>query len=252
MNYWNVVKNIVRRADIVIEVLDARMPALSRNHDLEVMVKKMNKELVKVFNKVDLVSAAHYHFLQRRYKGAFFVSGTKNLGMSKLRNALYMLGKRKGAENPKIGVVGYPNVGKSAIINAIARRAKAKMSPIPGTTRGVQTIKAGGLNVLDSPGVFPYGEDELKLGLLAAKNPDRLKNPELLACKIIEMFLESNKLALEKFYNLKLEEEAEWDSYEIMLQIGQEKKMLMKGGVTDERRTALQIIRDWQRGHIQI
>jgi hypothetical protein len=252
MNYWNVVKNIVRKADIVIEVLDARMPELSRNRDLEGIAKKMNKELVLAFNKVDLVSREHYAYLKRKYKGAFFVSGTRNLGMSKLRNALYMMGKRKGVENPKIGVVGYPNIGKSAIINALAHRAKAKISPIPGTTRGVQTIRAGGLNVLDSPGVFPYGEDELKLGLLAAKNPDRLKNPELLACKIIEMFLESNKLALEKFYGVKLEEEAGWDSYEIMLQIGQEKKMLMKGGITDERRTALQIVRDWQRGNLKL
>lgn len=251
MTYWEVVKNIVRKADVIVMVLDARMPELSRNSELENMVAKMNKKLFLAFNKIDLVSKEHFAFLKKRYQKAFFVSGPKNIGISRLRTAILIAAKREGIENPKVGVVGYPNVGKSAIINALAHRAKAKMSSVAGTTRGVQIVKAGNLHILDSPGVFPYGDDEIKLGILAAKNPEQVKNPELLACEIIKMFLESNMRALEDFYGIKLSEES-WDAYEIMLQIGQERKFLMKGGITDERRTALQIIRDWQNGKLRI
>lgn len=252
MTFWTVVKNIVNKADIIIVVLDARTPELSRNHELEDMVTRAKKKLVFVFNKIDLVSKKHYNYLRKKYKGAFFVSGTQNIGMSKLRTNLMIIAKRDKIENPKIGVCGYPNVGKSAIINAIAHRAKAIVSATAGTTRGVQIIRAGSLHVLDSPGVFPYGEDEIKLGILAAKNPEQMKNPELVACRIIEFILESNRNALEHFYHIKLDEEAGWDSYEIMLQIGQERKMLMKGGITDEHRAAIQIIRDWQTGKLKL
>lgn len=252
MTYWTIVKNIVNKADIIIEVLDARMPCLSRNRELEEIVERKRKKLVLAFNKIDMVSKEHFNYLKKNYKGAFFVSGTQNIGMSKLRTNLMITAKREGIENPKIGVVGYPNVGKSAIINALAHRAKAIVSATAGTTHGVQIIKAGGLHILDSPGVFPYGDEEIKLGILAAKNPEQMRNPELVACRIIEMILESNRNALEDFYGIKLDEEAGWDSYEIMLEIGQERKFLLKGGITDEHRTAMQIIRDWQRGKLRI
>ncbi len=251
MTYWEIVKNIVRKADVVVMVMDARMPELSRNEQLENMVAKMGKKLFLAFNKIDLVSKEHFAFLKKRYQQAFFVSGPRNTGINRLRTAILIAAKRSGIENPKVGVVGYPNVGKSAIINALAHRAKAIMSPVAGTTKGVQIVKAGNLHILDSPGVFPYGDDEIKLGILAAKNPEKLNNPELLACEIIKMFLESNWRGLEDFYGVRIDEE-EPDAYEIMLEIGKQRKFLLKGGVIDERRTALQIIRDWQTGKLRI
>jgi len=251
MNYWAIVKNIVRKADVVVMILDARMPALSRNEDLEAIVSNSKKKLFIVLNKVDLVSKEHYEFLKKRYQYSFFVSGTKNIGISKLRTAILIDSKRRGIEKPKVGVVGYPNVGKSAIINALAHRSKAIMSSVAGTTRGVQIVKAGRLHVLDSPGVFPYGDDEVKLGILSARSPDQIRNPELLATEIIKMFLASNWKALEDFYKIDVRED-EPDGYEILLQIGQKRKFLLKGGITDETRTALQIIRDWQTGKLKI
>ncbi len=251
MTYWEIVKKIVMKADVIVMVMDARMPDMSRNEQLESMVARMNKKLFMAFNKIDLVSDEHLKFLKKRYQHAFFVSGPKNIGIGRLKTAILIAAKRAGIENPKVGVVGYPNVGKSAIINALAHRAKALMSSVAGTTKGVQIIKAGRLHVLDSPGVFPYGDDEIKLGILAAKNPEQVKNPELLACEIIKMFLASNWRGLEDFYKIRIDEE-EPDSYEIMLDIGKARKFLLKGGVIDERRTALQIIRDWQNGKLRI
>jgi len=250
MTYWGIVKDIVRKADVIVVVMDARMPELSRNEQLEEMIISMRKKMFMAFNKIDLVSKEHLEFLRKRYQRAFFISGTKNLGINKLRIAIMIAAKRRGIENTKVGVVGYPNVGKSAIINALAHRAKALMSAIAGTTKGVQIVNAGRFKVLDSPGVFPYEDDEVKLGVLAAKNPERLKNPSLVASEIIKIFLVSNKKALEDFYKIKIENNG--DSYEILLQIGQERKFLLKGGITDEHRTAMQIVRDWQTGKLKI
>ncbi len=251
MTYWEVVKKIVQRADVIVSVLDARMPELSRNLDLESIAAKSNKKLFLALNKIDMVSKAHLKFLKKRYQYAFLVSGSKNIGINRLRTAILIAAKREKIETPKVGVVGYPNVGKSAIINALAHRAKATVSATAGTTRGVQIISARNLQILDSPGVFPYGDDEVKLGILAAKNPEQLKNPELVACRIIERVLESNRFALEDFYNIRIDEEMP-DSYEILIQIGQQRKFLLKGGITDERRTAMQVVRDWQTGKLRI
>jgi len=250
MKYWGIVKDIVRKADVIVIIMDARMPELSRNESLESMVVNMHRKLFLAFNKIDLVSPEHLAFLKKRYQHAFFVSGPKNIGIGKLRTAIQIEAKRNNIESPKVGIVGYPNVGKSAIINALAHRSKALMSAVAGTTKGMQIINAGRFKVLDSPGVFPYEDDEVKLGVLAAKNPESLKNPELVASEIIKMFQESNKKALEDFYKFKIDEN--WDSYEIMLRIGQERKFLLKGGITDEHRTAMQIIRDWQTGKLRI
>ena len=251
MTYWEVVKNIVHKADFIVAVLDARMPELSRNMDLESLALKSGKKLFLALNKVDLVSKAHLSFLKKRYQHAFFVSGSKSIGIGGLRTALLIAAKREGIENPKVGVVGYPNVGKSAIINALAHRAKAIVSATAGTTKGVQIVSARNLQILDSPGVFPYGDDEVKLGILAAKNPEQLKNPTLVACRIIEKVIESNRNSLEDFYKIKIDEEMP-DSYEMLLQIGQQRKFLLKGGITDENRAAVQVIRDWQTGKLRI
>jgi len=251
MTYWEVVKNIVHKADFIVAVLDARIPELSRNMDLESLALKSGKKLFLALNKVDLVSDAHLSFLKKRYQHAFFVSGSKSIGIGGLRTALLIAAKREGIENPKVGVVGYPNVGKSAIINALAHRAKAIVSATAGTTKGVQIVSARNLQILDSPGVFPYGDDEVKLGILAAKNPEQLKNPTLVACRIIEKVIESNRNSLEDFYKIKIDEEMP-DSYEMLLQIGQQRKFLLKGGITDENRAAVQVIRDWQTGKLRI
>ena len=73
MTYWGIVKDIIRKADIVLAILDARMPELSRNEDLEGLVIRSKKKLFLVFNKIDLVSKEHLAFLRKRYQKAFFV-----------------------------------------------------------------------------------------------------------------------------------------------------------------------------------
>ncbi|MDP1729552.1 MAG: GTPase [archaeon] len=248
MGFWVIVDNVISKVDIVLLIVDARMPELSKNSKLKYLIDKSKRRLVIVFTKSDLVSRVDIGELKRKYPYAFLVSGVKNIGVNRLKRSLLIMGKRMGLKNPRIGVVGYPNVGKSALINAMAKRARAKVSPRAGTTRGVQWVNAGSLVILDSPGVVPYEDSEFKLGFIGSKDPEKIENKEKVACGIIDFILQKNKKILEDYYGASFD----GDSYDILLAIGKRRGFLMKGGKVDEVRTAIQIIRDWQQGRLRV
>ncbi|MEK6928518.1 MAG: GTPase [Nanoarchaeota archaeon] len=249
MGFWPVVENVIKNSDIVLFIIDARMPELSRNIEIERKVKRMNKNVVYVFNKIDLLSGDSLNELKRNYKEGFFVSGTKNLGIGEIRKHLHILSKKMKIKYPRIGVVGYPNIGKSAIINALARRARTVVSAMPGTTKGVQWVNAGSLRILDSPGVIPYEDKASKLALFGSKAPDKMSNPDKAAIKILDIFIVKNRKALEEHYGIEVKLD---DTYKVFLDIGKKKGLLGKGGVVDEHRTAVFILREWHKGKLKL
>lgn len=244
MGFWPVVKHVVKNTDIVLEIADARMPYISRNRELEKMIRFHRRKYFLVFNKIDLVSGRELKKLRDNYKHAFFVSGNKNIGLSKLKANLLIEAKKLGRDI-KVGVVGYPNVGKSAVINALGKRAKAKTSRVAGTTKGIQWIKTGNILILDSPGVVPIKDSETKLGILGAKNPEKIKNLQKIVFALIN---ELGKEVIEKNYKIKIEKSD--DETAILEKIGRKRGFLLKKGIVDENRTYLSILRDWQKGKI--
>lgn len=247
--YWISAMKAIKDADIVLLVLDARMPELSRNRDLEDKLTESNKDFFLVFNKIDLISEAALIKLKKENPGAFFVSSGKNANIEQLYNSLQLKLKESPHKKLEIGVVGYPNVGKSSITNALSHSGKARVSKTAGTTKGNQWAISDQFKVVDSPGVIPFEDDEAKLGILGAKNPEKLRNPELVATEIIKIFLSLGSENLEKFYGFKIQTK---DEYEIMLQIGHAKGLLKKGGLVEENRTAMMIIHDWQTGRLRL
>jgi ribosome biogenesis GTPase A len=251
MGFWPVAKKAYKDADIVLFILDARMPELSLNEELKKKVKSLRKRIVFVFNKIDLVSNARLNELRQEFPTSFFVSGTKNIGIGNLKKQLLIMGKRMKLKSNdiNIGVIGYPNIGKSAIINALAKRARTKVARYAGTTRGLQFVNVGArLKVIDTPGVIPFYEKEAKLGMLGAKNPEKLKNPLRVAIQIIKLFRENSPESFKKFYGCDFKS----DEYETLLEIGRKRNFLIKGGIIDERRAILQVIRDWQKGNLKL
>jgi len=249
MGYWPIVKRVLKDSNVVLEIADARMPEISQNKELEYKAELYGKELILVFTKIDLVSVMALNTLRGQYPDAFFVSGVKNIGLKRLKIHLLIMAKRKGVESLRVGIVGYPNVGKSAVINALVHRARTKVSRMAGTTKGIQWIKAGGLSILDSPGVVPFEDDEVTLGIMGAKNPEKIKNVFKVAFALIKNFSDRNLEALEKFYGAELKDK---DEYEILLEIGKKRGFLLKGGIVDEKRAAMQLLRDWQSGKLGI
>jgi len=276
--YWKVIGEIVKECDIILEVIDSRLPALSRNRQLEKIIKEGGKELIFVVNKTDLVSRNYSEKVKSslsKEAPCFLVSAKEKLGTKRLRDMLQMrakvyvapplpdikkLSKKERATRPqhftkhwgrfKVGIVGYPNSGKSSIINALVFKTKSKVSKKAGTTHGIQWISGGEkLLILDSPGVIPLSkEDEVRDALIGAKDVEKIKNLPLSASYIIELFLDDLG-KLEEHYNVKLDSK---DPEDIIEKIGKKKGYLSKGGEIDESRVSALIIREWQFGKLKL
>ena len=247
MGFWPIVIKVIRESDILLVVQDVRLPEISQNEALEKILRANGKLFVRVFTKIDLVSEKFLEHVKSNYKDAFFVSGTKNIGISELKIQLLIMAKRAKIENPRIGVVGYPNIGKSAIINALAKRARTRVASFAGTTRGQQWVKVGGLFVIDSPGVIPYEDNEVVLGVLGAKDPEKIRRVYRVALRIVKMFMEYDKKILEDAYEISIS-----NTDNILEEIGRKRGMLLKGGIVDENRVSVMIIKDWQNGKIKL
>lgn len=283
--YWDTVKQIVRESDIILEILDARAVEMSRNEQLEKIIRDTGRPRIYVVNKCDLVSrkdlerALDKLSADREIPSEFIVFFShkqrrtiQNL-LAKIRQVFAKFGKRPNYDENKplmekpyreakgeviIGVVGYPNVGKSSVINSVGFTHKAKVSSKAGTTHGVHWISAGkDIKFIDTPGVVPIGSfvDEARLGIIAARNPEKLKDPEAVAVMIIAKFLEDGKIdRFENTYKIKIPEEMkeEANSARILEFLSIEKHHLKKGGLPDETRTALNLVKDWQEGKLKL
>lgn len=274
MPYWDKIRQIIAESDVVLEIVDARLVESSRNEELEKIIKQSGRPSILVLNKSDLVSKRQIELsvdeLRRQGKiDVVFVSNrnkktVKNL-LGKIKRVFDKYGKRKKIEYEKkksshreakadivIGVVGYPNVGKSSVINALSFKKKAKVTSKAGTTHGAHWIAATDqIKFIDSPGVIPMKYmDRTKLDMIGARGVEKIKDKEVVAAKIIDMFLEKDKKIFEKKYNFKIKEGR--NSYEILEDLGFAKGHLKKGGVVDDTRVSIMVIKDWQQGKLKL
>jgi len=299
--YWDLVKRIIIESDVVLEILDARLVELSRNEEVENLIKEVGRPVIFVINKSDLADKNKLKKVveELKEKGEVVFLSAKEPGswkmlLARIKQVFSKHGKRKKVERGKfapkqkyreaigemvVGVLGYPNVGKSSIINQLAHKKKVQVSKKAGTTHGIHWIKASDhIKLIDSPGVIPLRkEDEVRYALIGARNADRLKEPDVVADAIINMFWKMDKKALIKHYDIDLkdvdefEEEVEKevigkdgkielkkekkirvDSFEVLDRIAQRKRYLVKGGESDVNRAAVLLIRDWQYGKLNL
>jgi ribosome biogenesis GTPase A len=263
MGFWPIVLNVLRNSDVVLLLVDARMPDITQNSEIVKKVENMRgKRLVIVFNKSDLISRKDIAKLKEEYPNAFFVSSTKKIGVGKLKEALRNMADNWDQRSLRVGLVGYPNIGKSTLINLLAPAAKAKVSPISGTTKKTLWVRNGNLRIMDSPGIIPYGDKKVQIGMTASKDPHKIKNPEKVALKIIEFMMKKDPKLLTKYYGVDLEKVGEVvdsetgetipDYYEAFEEIGRKMGYLMKGGGVNENRICIKVIDDWQKGRIMM
>lgn len=248
--FWVIVNEVIRKTDIVLEILDARMPEITRNMVLEDRIRSYEKTLVIVFNKCDLVSKKTVMNMKKEYKDNCIFLSTKEFTGIKSLLKIIKNNARKDQKFIRVGVIGYPNTGKSSIINILSRKGRARTSPQSGYTRGVQLIRGkSNLMLFDTPGVIKFKEDdEVRLGLVSARDPSKLENPERVALELIGLFVKNNKEAIETVYNIKVGR----NKVKVLKDIGEEMKMLKKGGVVDERRAAIRVLYDWHKGNLRL
>ncbi len=245
MGYWDIVRGIVKESDIVMEIIDSRFPDKSRNHELEEYVRRSGKKLLVVINKSDLISKRQAAKAKEEMdERCVFVSARFRSGIKMLRIELDKLSS--GVET-KVAVTGYPNTGKSSVINMLKGRKAARTSPTAGFTKGKQFVRMGKNTLLiDTPGVIPLGEnDETLMALLSSKNAYQLHDLEGTGIDIAEYLLKSMGETLTGFYGVEAT-----DGEEFLEKLALKRNKLKSGARPDINSGAMILIEDFQRGKI--
>jgi ribosome biogenesis GTPase A len=233
--YMHMVERVINGSDIVLMVVDARDIKKSINKEVEEIIKSKDKKLLYVINKCDLISKEEQSKI--KMPDSIQVSATKHWGNMRLLRKIKALAQGKDAV---VGVVGYPNTGKSTLINSLKGKRSAATSPRSGYTQHIQRLRIDDkIYLLDTPGVFSEsGESELDHMIIGAKDAQKLQDPE----KVAVQFILEMKGKVEKHYGVKKHK----DPYETLEEIALEKNLLKKGGLPDTGRVSRKIIKDWQ------
>ncbi len=250
----NLAKRVISQSDIVLEILDAIFWEKTRNLEIVNEIKRQRKKLIFIFNKSDLVDKKKIE-KDVQDKGIYpyvFVSCVTRKSSGDLRDRIKLETKKINKETVYVGVVGYPNTGKSSIINLLVGKNVARVASESGFTKGIQKLKlSDNIFLLDTPGVVPSSEnsrlndrDLLKHAQINVRTWDKAREPEM----IVEGLMKQYQKSFEEYYSLKEGENSE----DLIETIGRKKGFLLKGDKVDTDRTARQILRDFQEGRIKI
>ncbi len=251
--------------DIVIELLDARIPLSSRNPDIQEITK--GKKKIILLNKCDLadekVSQAWVKYFEKEAK-TILTDANSGKGMDKILKVIDTMmqdeierQKQRGRMNKTIRVMilGIPNVGKSSLINRIAKKNSMEVGNKPGVTRKKQWVRIGkNQELLDTPGVlWPKFEGEevaLNLAFTGTIKDDILERVEIayellkkLDTKYRKNILERYKISPEQWQNV---EKNENKFYALMQLIGQKRGAIVQGGMVDDEKVARIILEDFR------
>ena len=249
-------KEYLGLVDAVAEIVDARIPASSRNPDLAGIIT--DKPRIVLLNKCDMADPAATEQWIRRIKAegatAIAVDCKSGKGLGAFKNTVKdMLSDRLEAYRQKgmvgkplrIMVVGIPNVGKSSFINRMAGGARAKVEDRPGVTRGNQWFRIDSeLELLDTPGVlWPKFDDRdvgEKLAFTGAVK-DEVVDTEWLAMRLLEILSDRYMPKLEARYKIEKDE-----PYEMLCAVAKRRGMVIRGGEGDTLRAANMLLSEFR------
>ena len=251
----------VKLIDLIIELVDARVPLSSRNPDIDEIGK--NKARLILLNKADLADEAQNEAWKTYFQEKGFyvvkVDSRNGAGMKLVQNVIQEACKEKTERDRKRGiknrpiramVAGIPNVGKSTFINTFAGKACAKTGNKPGVTKGKQWIRLNkNVELLDTPGIlWPKFEDQevgKRLAFIGSVKDDIL-NMEELALELISYLCKNYPGALEKRYNIA----EEGLPVEILGEIARVRGCLKKGEELDYTKATGILFEEFRSGKI--
>lgn len=251
----------IKLIDIVIELVDARIPYSSKNPDIDDLAR--NKYRLILLNKSDLADDSVTTKWEKYYKEKGFavakINARNGMGMKGINAIVQEACREKIERDRKRGIinrpiramiVGIPNVGKSTFINSYARKACTKVGNKPGVTKGKQWIRLGkNIELLDTPGIlWPKFDDEavgLRLAFIGSIN-DEILNVTDIALELIKFMQVNYCNTLAQRYNI--EETA--DPVEVLKSVADKRQCIKKGGELDYDKAAALIIDDFRSGKL--
>lgn len=260
--------------DIIIELIDSRIPRASHNPDIAEITK--GKKRVVVLNKCDLAdekeTKAWIDFYKKQGLSAVMTDSNSGYGTiqviktveERMREELEVLAnKGRVGRTIRVMVLGIPNVGKSSFINRIAKKNSLVVGNKPGVTKKKQWIRVNGImELLDTPGVLwpKLGNEEIALHLAYTGTiKDEILEKVEIAFSLLQYLLKEYPKLLYKRYDLKKEEieailrKPQPDNvniYEVMQLIGKKRGAIVSGGNVDDEKTANLILEDYRSGKI--
>ncbi|XP_022993572.1 nuclear/nucleolar GTPase 2 [Cucurbita maxima] len=250
---WGELYKVIDSSDVVVQVLDARDPQGTRCYHLERHLKEhcKHKHVVLLLNKCDLIPAwatkGWLRVLSKEYPTlAFHASINKSFGKGSLLSVLRQFARLKSDKQAiSVGFVGYPNVGKSSVINTLRTKNVCKVAPIPGETKVWQYITlTKRIFLIDCPGVVYQNSDtETDVVLKGVVRVTNLEDPSE---HIGEVLKRVKKEHLERAYKIK-----NWvDDNDFLVQLCKLSGKLLRGGEPDLTTVAKMVLHDWQRGKL--
>ena len=260
--------------DVVVELLDSRIPLSSQNPDIAELTK--GKKKIIVLNKTDLADNMQNEAWKKHFNsnGQVCILTDSNLGkgINEVTKAIEEIMKedlKKYAEKGRTGrkikamILGIPNVGKSSFINRIVKTNRLEVGNKPGVTRKKQWISINDkINLLDTPGVlWPRFEDEktaLNLAFTGTIKDDVLEQTEI-AYQLLKFLLENYRQNVTERYKITLDfiekklsqdQPENFNVYEIMQEIGRKRGAIISGGEIDDEKTAKIILDDFRSGRL--
>ena len=255
----NEVENKVKLVDVIIELFDARAPLSSINEDLEKLT--VNKKKLIVLTKIDLADPEQNkkwaNELSKKYDSVISLDLKKNNAEMILSKAVVELGKEKHAKEIARGmkpqpiramIIGIPNVGKSSLINRLAKRKAAGVQNKPGYTRGEQWISVNkDFLLLDTPGILPMSYENQKkaanLALIGAIREDILPN-EVLGEYLLKFLKEHYPDSLFNRFDIK----EIGDRLDVLKQIAERRKIVTSTGENDLLRAESLLLKEFKDG----
>ena len=260
-----VIKECLPQVDVVIELLDARIPYSSKNPEIEAMIEQ--KPRITLLTKATLadpdVSKRWAEYYNKRGSKTVIIDSVTGYGIDALDAAIKEVMaekleryREKGMDGRKLKamMVGIPNVGKSSLINKLAGGKKAKVENRPGVTLAKQWVPTSvGLDLLDMPGVlWPKFEDE-KVGQNLAMTGairDQIIDIEEIAMLLCARLMEVAPKAFCERYKLDYDEVCELDGYDLFNLVGRKRGFLISGGEINSERTANMLLEEFRSAKI--
>lgn len=251
----------IKLIDLVIELVDARIPLSSRNPDIDELGRQKSRLIL--LNKADLAenkwNDAWIEYFKDKGYLAVKVNSKKGGGIKNIQSVIQEACKEKIERDRKRGilnrpvramVVGIPNVGKSTFINTLAGKACAKTGNKPGVTKGKQWIRLNkGVELLDTPGIlWPKFEDQqvgMKLAFIGSIK-DEILNTEELAAEFLKFMQQHYPGIIAGKYNV----EENGDVYEVLNRIAESRHCIVRGNELDVEKAAALLMDDFRSGRL--